>query len=160
MKQKELSELLGVSTRTLSDWKKSTKRANLVKLLSALDYTSAKILLESNSDETYLRVLENENFFDNQIDFEKQLYPLMLGETKKWKRFALNKKLPSHIRQRSAYIYTLVTKRKLDVIPEVKDIPLFHKNPSLSGDGFVRLYGLKNGIDMGRFTQYKVKGTF
>lgn len=160
MKQKELSALLGVSTRTLSDWKKSTKRANLFKLLSALDYTSAKALLESNSDETYLKVLENEKFFDNQLDFERQLYPLMLSDAKKWKKFALNKNLSPQIRQRSAYIYSLISKRKLNVLPELQDVPFFHKNLSLSGDGFVRLYGLKNGLDMGRFTQYKSKGTF
>ena len=36
----------------------------------------------------------------------------------------------------------------------------FHKSKSEDGDGYARMFGLKNGLDNSRFTQYKNTGIF
>ena len=47
----------------------------------------------------------------------------------------------------------LTFKRKVDV-------GFFHGNKNETGNGLARLYGLKNGIDVQRFNQFKMTGRF
>ena len=72
-----MNKLLKVEYRTLNNWKNGA-RTELYNLLSSLDYESAKKLLTLGDKESYVRVLENEKYFDSQLDFEKELYPLLL----------------------------------------------------------------------------------
>ena len=73
-----MNKLLKVEYRTLNNWKNGA-RTELYNLLSSLDYESAKKLLTLGDKESYVRVLENEKYFDSQLDFEKELYPLLLN---------------------------------------------------------------------------------
>ena len=73
-----MNKLLKVEYRTLNNWKNGA-RTELYNLLSSLDYESAKKLLTIGDKESYVRVLENEKYFDSQLDFEKELYPLLLN---------------------------------------------------------------------------------
>ena len=63
-----MNKLLKVEYRTLNNWKNGA-RTELYNLLSSLDYENAKKLLTIGDKESYVRVLENEKYFDSQLDF-------------------------------------------------------------------------------------------
>ncbi len=72
---------------------KNGARTELYNLLSSLDYESAKKLLTLGDKESYVRVLENEKYFDSQLDFEKELYPLLLNrDVNIWKKLSKDTK--------------------------------------------------------------------
>ena len=84
MTPRQMHKLLKVGDKTLSNWKNGT-RTELYNLLSSLDYESAKKLLTMGDKEAYVKVLENEKYFDSQLDFERELYPLLLNrDTNVW----------------------------------------------------------------------------
>ena len=63
MTQQQIHELLGISTRTLRHWK-STKRKELYTLLEKLDYQSVQSLIDNNSYEDIIHILENEDYYN------------------------------------------------------------------------------------------------
>lgn len=160
----QMNKLLGIETKTLNNWKNGTK-TKLYNLLSSLDYENAKNLLKSNDKETYVRVLENEKYFDSQLDFEKELYPLLVNrDATVWKKLAKDTSLSKQARLRSAYLYTYLSKTPLKLTFNLKKhngkYSFFYKTKSEDGDGYARLFGLKNGLDNMRFNQYKNTGFF
>ena len=159
-----MNKLLKVEYRTLNNWKNGA-RAELYNLLSSLDYESAKKLLTLGDKESYVRVLENEKYFDSQLDFEKELYPLLLNrDVNIWKKLSKDTSLSKQARIRSAYLYVYLSKNQLKLsfkIDKYKGLfSFFHKSKSEDGDGYARMFGLKNGLDNSRFTQYKNTGIF
>lgn len=40
------------------------------------------------------------------------------------------------------------------------NVGFYHGNKNETGNGLARLYGLTNGIDMARFNQFKMTGSF
>jgi transcriptional regulator with XRE-family HTH domain len=161
MTQKEMSELLNVPVRTLAEWKKNNRK-DVYTLLHNLDLNTAKDLLKKSDETTYLKVLENEKYFDNQLDFEQYLYPLLLNrDTKVWKKFAINKTLSQEVRVRSAYLYSYLSEEPVKLGLKLKEkVSFFHKNKTQDGDGFAKYYGLLNGLDNRRFNQFKNTGSF
>lgn len=163
MKQKEMSELVKVNDRTLRNWKKN--RVELYKLLENLDFEQAKKLLVSNDKETYIKLLENEEYYDSLLDFEEDLYPLLVNRNFDiWKKLAFDTSLSKQARMRSAYLYTYLAKKplklKFNVNRLAKKPSFYHKNRAEDGDSYAELYGLKNGLDNMRFNLYKNTGSF
>ncbi len=163
MKQKEMSELVKVNDRTLRNWKKN--RVELYKLLENLDFEQAKKLLVSNDKETYIKFLENEKYFTFSLDFEKELYPLLINRNFDiWKKLAFDTSLTKQARMRSAYLYSYLTRKPLKLkfnVNNFKDKPSFyHNNKTPEIDGIAKMYGLKNGLDNLRFNQFKTTGSF
>jgi hypothetical protein len=72
--------------------------------------------------------------------------------------------LSKQARIRSAYLYVYLSKNQLKLsfkIDKYKGLfSFFHKSKSEDGDGYARMFGLKNGLDNSRFTQYKNTGIF
>lgn len=156
MTNKQINKLLKIETKTLFKYSK------LYDLLISLDYDSAKILLKMKNKETFIRVLENERYFKSQLEFEKELYPLLInGDKNIWKKLSKDKKLTKQARLRSAYLYVYLSKIPLKLNFSFKKynnkISFFHDNTIEDGDGFARMFGLKNGLDDKRFNQYKNK---
>ena len=160
----QINKLLGVEVKTLNNWK-NDNRTELYDLLSSLDYESAKKLLTTGNKEAYVRVLENEKYFDLQLDFEKELYPLLLNrDVNVWKRLSRDTSLSRQARLRSAYLYVYLSKKPLKLSFNLErykgNFSFFHKTKSEDGDGYARMFGLKNGLDNMRFNQYKNTGVF
>jgi hypothetical protein len=159
MNKKEMKELFGEDLEFL----KANK--NLKNLLDNLCPNRAKYLMKKANKQTFLRFLENEKYFDNLRDFEKELYPLLLDrDTKIWKKLANDKTLSKQARIRSAYLYVYLSKTPLKLnfdIEEFKNqFSFYHGNRCADGDGYARLFGLKNGLDNMRFNQFKSTGSF
>ncbi len=74
MTQVEMPNLLGVSARTLRDWKNKKNRENLYALLERLDYQSADELLKQKENNHFVALLENQNTFTSYRDFEEELF--------------------------------------------------------------------------------------
>ena len=154
-----MKELFGEDLEFL----KSNK--NLKSLLENLCPQRAKVLMQKADKQTYLRILENEKYFDSQLDFEKELYPLLLNrDVNIWKKLSKDTSLSKQARIRSAYLYVYLSKNQLKLsfkIDKYKGLfSFFHKSKSEDGDGYARMFGLKNGLDNSRFTQYKNTGIF
>lgn len=159
MTKKEMKELFGEDLEFL----KSNK--NLKNLLENLCQQRAKYLIQKVNKQTFFRILENEKYFDSQLDFEKELYPLLVDrDTAIWKRFANDESLSKQVRLRSAYLYVYLSKRPLKLNFDVEQyrgqFSFFHKTKSEDGDGYARMFGLKNGLDNMRFNQFKNTGGF
>lgn len=134
-------------------------------LLKNLFFSRALKLIKNAKKQTYVRVLENEQYFESQLDFERELYSLLLDSDEKvWKRFANDKSLSVQARLRSAYLYVYLSKvsfkLKFDLEEHRGKFSFFHKTKSEDADGYARLFGLKNGLDNMRFNQYKNTGSF
>lgn len=162
MTQKEMKELLGVSERTLRDWKKG-KRGKLYKLLETLGADDARELLAAHNDDDLRKLLENEKYFTSSLDFERRLYPVLTSQrdASVWKKLARDTTLSLQARSRAAYLYSFLTDKPLKLGFKTKpDTGLYHGNQPETGDGLAKYYGLRNGLDMARFNQYKMTGGF
>jgi len=114
-----------------------------------LDYNQAEQLLNmSNND--LKKLLENEKYFSSLRDFEKSLYQTLVSgrDSSVWAKLAKDTTLSKEARARSAYLYSFLTDRLIELSFKTKV------------NGLARLYGLKNGIDMARFNQFKMTGRF
>ena len=162
MNQQQMHTLLDVPERTLRDWKKGN-RSKLYKLLETLDYDSAKKLLDMNNNMDLKKVLENEQYYDSLRTFEKDLYALLVSgrDSRVWLDLSKDTNLSKEARARSAYLYSFLTNKMTQLSFKSKvNVGLYHGNKNETGNGLARLYGLKNGIDMARFNQFKMTGRF
>lgn len=165
MTQKQISELFKVEDRTLRNWKNNNNRKELYMFLESLDYDAAKILLTQADKSTYIKLLENEKYYTSLMDFERDLYPLLVNrDTTIWKKLANDTALSKGARLRSAYLFSYLSKKPLKLsfnLQKYKNkVSFYYNNKSDDGDGFAKLYGLVNGLDNLRFNQYKNTGSF
>ena len=162
MTQKEMQMLLNIPDRTLRDWKKGN-REKLYQLLEQLDYHKAQELLDTQSYSKLRELVENEKYFSSLREFEKRLYHILVSgiNSSIWLKFTKDTSLSKEARARSAYLYSFLTDNlvKLSFSKKV-DVGFFHNNKTTTGNGLAKLYGLKNGIDMSRFNQFKATGKF
>ena len=162
MTQQQIKELLNVSDRTLRDWKKGN-RAKLYQLLKTLDYNQAEQLLNMSSNNDLKKLLENEKYFTSLRDFEKSLYQILVSgrDSSVWLTLAKDNTLSKQARARSAYIYSFLTDRFIELSFKTKvNVGFYYGNKNKTGNGLARIYGLTNGIDMSRFNQFKMTGRF
>lgn len=162
MTQQEMQKLLNVPERTLRDWKKGN-REKLYQLLETLDYDQAKQLLNMTNNNDLRKLLENEKYFTSLRNFEKSLYPTLVSgrDSSVWSKLAKDVSLSKEARARSAYLYSFLTDRLLELSFKTKvNVGFYHANKTETGNGLARLYGLSNGIDMARFNQFKMTGRF
>lgn len=160
----QMNKLFNVDTRTLRNWKNGNRK-ELYTLLEALDLESAKRLLVQSDKNTYVKLLENENYYNSLLDFERELYPLLVNrDANVWKKYANDTSLSKEARLRSAYLYTYLSKKPLKLRFQSDkykgNVSFYHNNKVEDGDGFAKYYGLKNGLDDLRFNQYKNTGSF
>ena len=162
MNQQQMHRLLDVPERTLRDWKKG-KRNTLYKLLESLDFETAQKLLQMHHNSDLKKLLENEVHYTALRTFEKDLYSVLVSgrDTKVWLELSRDTTLSKEARARTAYLYSFLTNKKVKLSFKTKvNVGLYHGNKNSTGDGLARLYGLKNGLDMQRFNQYKMTGRF
>jgi hypothetical protein len=116
MTQQQIQQLLNVSERTLRDWKKGN-RAKLYQLLKTLDYSQAEQLLNMSNNSDLKKLLENEKYFTSLRDFEKSRYPILVSgrDSSVWSKFAKDRSLSIEERDRSAYLYSFLTDRLVDL---------------------------------------------
>lgn len=160
MTQQEMSSLFNVAERTLRDWKKG-RRQKLYKLMELLDHDAAQQLLERDNNNDLRKLLENEKHFDSFRDFEQALYSVLVSgrDTREWLGLSKDTTLSKEARSRSAYLYSFLTSKvaKIGFTPK-HNIGFFHKNRQETANGLAKIYGLRNGIDVARFNQYKMTG--
>jgi len=162
MNQQQMHKLLDVPERTLRDWKKGN-RDKLYKLLETLDYDTAQQLLNMNNNLDLRRLLENEQYYTSMRDFERDLYSVLVSgrDSKVWLELSRDTSLSKEARARAAYIYSFLTNRMAQLSFKTKvNAGLYHSDTRDTGNGLARLYGLKNGIDMQRFNQFRMTGRF
>ena len=162
MNQHQMHRLLNVPERTLRDWKKG-KRDKLYTLLESLDFNVAQKLLQMSGNQDLKKLLENEQYYNSLRAFEKDLYSILISgrDTKVWLELSKDTTLSKAARARAAYLYSFLTNKMAALSFKTKvDVGLYHDNKNNNGDGLARLYGLKNGLDMQRFNQYKMTGRF
>lgn len=162
MNQQQMHTLLDVPERTLRDWKKGN-RDKLYRLLETLDYNTAQQLLNMNKNMDLKRLLENELYYSSLRTFEKDLYEVLVSgrESKVWLKLSRDTTLSKVARTRAAYLYSFLTKKMTDLSFKTKvNAGFYHAHITETGNGLARLYGLKNGIDMQRFNQFKMTGRF
>ena len=162
MTQQQIQKLLNVPERTLRDWKKGN-RAKLYQLLETLDYNQAEQLLNMTNNNDLKKLLENEKYFTSLRDFEKSLYQTLVSgrDSSVWLKLAKDNSLSKEARARSAYLYSFLTDRLVELSFKTKvNVGFYHGNKTETGNGLARLYGLTNGIDMARFNQFKMTGRF
>ncbi len=165
MTQQQMHELFDVDTRTLRNWKKSN-RSKLFNLLETLDFDDAKNLLDMHGNEDLKRLLENEHYFDNGREFEKELYAALVShrDNQNWLKLSKDTSLSKNARMRAAYLYTFLTSKLVKlgfkVNSDEPEVSFFYKTRPSTGNEFAAMYGLKNGIDMMRFNQFKMTGSF
>jgi len=162
MTQQQIHELLGISTRTLRHWK-STNRKELYTLLEKLDYQSVQGLINNNSYEEIIHILENEDYYNDQREFERKLYDILTSkiDVNILLKLSKDRTLSLKARARAAYLYSFLTKKVAQLNFKTKpNVGFFHGNKEKTGNGLARMYGLTNGIDMQRFNQYKMTGSF
>ncbi len=162
MKQQQMQELLGVPERTLRDWKKNN-RSELYKLLEAIDYNTVKKLLSQNNNSDLKKLLENEQHYHSERDFERDLYEVLTSgrSSDVWLKLSNDTTLSKSARARAAYLYSFLTRKPTKL--SFKTPPytgFYYGNRNQTGNGLAKLYGLENGIDMRRFNQYKITGRF
>jgi len=162
MNQQQMHKLLDVPERTLRDWK-TGNRDKLYKLLETLDYETAQQLLNTNNNMDLKKLLENEQYFNSLREFEKSLYSVLVSgrNSNAWLELSKDSMLSKEARARAAYFYSFLTNKmtKLSFKSKV-NVGLYHDNKNDTGNGLARLYGLKNGLDMARFNQFKMTGRF
>ena len=162
MNQQQMHKLLDVPERTLRDWK-TGNRDKLYKLLETLDYDTAQQLLNMNNNSDLKRLLENERYYSSLRDFEKDLYAVLVSgrDSKAWLELSRDTGLSKVARTRAAYLYSFLTNKMTQLSFKNKvNVGLYHGNKNDTGNGLARLYGLKNGLDMARFNQFKMTGRF
>ncbi len=162
MNQQQMHKLLDVPERTLRDWKKGN-RDKLYKLLETLDYDTAQQLLNMNNNMDLKRLVENEEYFTSLREFEKHLYAVLVSgrDSKVWLELSKDTTLSHEARARSAYLYSFLTNKMTELSFKTKvNVGFYYAHHKDTGNGLARLYGLKNGIDMQRFNQYKMTGRF
>ncbi|CAA6822272.1 MAG: Unknown protein [uncultured Sulfurovum sp.] len=162
MNQQQMHTLLDVPTRTLRDWKKGN-RGKLYQLLETLDYEAAQKLLDMNNNMDLKKLLENEQNYSSLREFEKDLYEVLVSgrDSRVWLELSKDTSLSKEARARAAYLYSFLTNKmtQLSFTTQV-NVGLYHGNKNQTGNGLARLYGLKNGLDMARFNQFKMTGRF
>jgi len=162
MNQQQMHKLLDVPERTLRDWK-TGNRDKLYKLLETLDYETAQHLLNINNHSDLKKLLENEEYYTSLRDFEKVLYKVLVSgrDSQIWLELSRDTSLTKEARARAAYLYSFLTKKMTQLSFKKKvNVGLYHGNKNNTGNGLARLYGLKNGLDMARFNQFKMTGRF
>ena len=162
MNQQQMYKLLDVPERTLRDWKKGN-RGKLYKLLETLDFDAAQQLLLMNDNTDLKRLIENEKHFSTLREFEKSLYEVLVSgrDSVVWLNLSRDTTLSKVARARSAYLYSFLTNKMTELSFKTKvDVGFYHAHDKDTGNGLARLYGLKNGIDMSRFNQFKMTGRF
>jgi len=162
MNQQQMHKLLDVPERTLRDWK-TGNRDKLYKLLETLDYDTAQQLLSINNNMDLKRLLENEQYFNSLREFEKSLYSVLVSgrNSNVWLELSKDSMLSKEARARAAYLYSFLTNKMTQLSFKIKvNVGLYHGNKNDTGNGLARLYGLKNGLDMARFNQFKMTGRF
>lgn len=162
MNQQQIHTLLDVPERTLRDWKKGN-RGKLYQLLETLDYETAQKLLDMNNNMDMKRLLENEKYYTSVRAFEKDLYEVLVSgrDSRMWLELSKNTILSKEARARAAYLYSFLTNKMTQLTFKTKvDVGFFYGNKNETGNGLARLYGLRNGLDMQRFNQYKMTGRF
>jgi len=162
MNQQQMHKLLDVPARTLRDWKMGN-RDKLYKLLETLDYDTAQQLLDMNDNMDLKKLLENEKYFPSLRGFEKILYEVLVSgrDSTVWLNLSKDTSLSQIARARSAYLYSFLTNKMTELSFKTKvDGGFYHAHSKDTGNGLARLYGLKNGIDMARFNQFKMTGRF
>ncbi len=87
---------------------------------------------------------------------------LVLGrDSRIWLELSKDTSLSKAARARAAYLHSFLTDKMVRLPFKLKaGTGLYHGNRNDNGDGLARLYGLKNGVDMSRFNQYKMTGRF
>ena len=112
MRQQQMQELLGVPERTLRDWKKSS-RSELYKLLETIDYNTAKKLLAQNNNNDLRKLLENEQNYDSERDFERDLYEVLTSgrSSDVWLKLSKDTTLSKPARARASYLYSFLTRK-------------------------------------------------
>ncbi len=159
MTQTQMSKLLGVSDRTLRSWKKN--RSELYTLLNRLDYTQAEELLLQKDNKHIVRLLENQDYFQDYRSYERELFKFLVSkfDVTLLKKMSKDTILSKEARARSAYLYTFLTKKPLKLSFSLNNkVGLYHERKLESGDGLANYYGLLSGVDINRFNQYKTKG--
>ena len=162
MNQQQMHTLLDVPERTLRDWKNGN-RDKLYKLLETLDYDTAQQLLTMHNNMDLRRLLENGQYYTSLRDFEKDLYSVLLSgrDSKIWWELSKDATLSKEARARAAYLYSFLANKMTQLSFKTKvDVGFYYANMADTGNGLARLYGLKNGIDMQRFNQFKMTGRF
>ena len=162
MTQQQMHKLLDVPERTLRDWK-TGNRDKLYKLLETLDYETAQQLLSANNNMDLKKLLENEIHYSSLRSFEKDLYEVLVSgrDSKVWVELSRNAALSKEARARAAYLYSFLSKKMTQLGFKSKvNVGLYHDNKNETGNGLARLYGLKNGLDIARFNQFKMTGRF
>lgn len=162
MNQKQMHKLLDVPERTLRDWK-TGNRDKLYRLLETLDYETVQQLLKMNNNSDLKRLLENEKHYSALRNFEKDFYEVLVSgrDSKVWLELSRDTTLSKEARARAAYLYSFLTNKVVQLSFKRKvNVGLYHGNNNDTGNGLARLYGLKNGLDMSRFNQYKMTGRF
>ncbi len=162
VKQQEMKNLLNLPERTLRDWK-NNNRSELYKLLEVLDYNTAKKLLTQSGNTDLKKLLENEKYYNSEREFEKDLYAILTSgrDSDVWLKLSKDTSISKEGRARAAYLYSFLTRKpiKLSFGMPVNE-GFYYKNENETGNGLAKMYGLKNGIDMRRFNQYKMTGRF
>lgn len=159
MTQAQMAKLLDVSDRTLRSWKKN--RNKLYTLCSKLDYTEAEALLTQKDNNHIVRLLENQEYFEDYRAFERELFKFLVSKSDVTilKKMSKDTTLSKEARARSAYLYTFLTKKPIKLsFTLTQKVGLYHERKLESGDGLAQYYGLLAGVDMNRFNQYKTKG--
>ena len=162
MNQQQMHTLLDVPERTLRDWKKGN-RGKLYQLLETLDYEAAQKLLDMNNNMDLKRVLGNEKYYSSLREFEKDLYEVLVSgrDSRVWLELSKNTTLSKEARARAAYLYSFLTNKMTQLsFKSNVNVGLYHGNKNETGNGLARLYGLRNGLDMARFNQFKMTGRF
>ncbi|MDD3602473.1 MAG: hypothetical protein PHZ17_04045 [Sulfurovum sp.] len=162
MNQQQMYRLLDVPDRTLRDWKTGS-RSKLYMLLESLDYETAQNLLNMSNNMDLKKLVENEQYYNSLRDFEKDLYEVLVSgrDTKAWLDLSKDTSLSKEARARAAYLYSFLTNKMTQLTFKRKvNVGFFHGNKNETGNGLARLYGLKNGMDMQRFNQFKTTGRF
>ncbi len=153
-----MSKLLNISDRTLRSWK--SRRTELYRLLERLDYTQAQTLVMQKSNEYIIRLLENQDYFNDYRSFERELFKFLVSgiDTKILKKLSKDTALSKEARARGAYLYTFLTKKPAKLSFTLKNrVGLYHERKLDSGDSLSGYYGLISGVDPRRFNQYKIK---
>lgn len=157
MQKQEICELLEVSNDILQN------NPKLYKLLEILDYDIAKELLSRSDNADLKKLLENEEYYSSLRDFEKDLYRVLVSgrDNKAWLNLSKDTTLSKVARARAAYLYSFLTSKMTHLsFSNQVHTGFYHGNKNETGNGLARLYGLKNGIDMQRFNQFKMTGGF
>ena len=162
MTPKQMNDLFGVSDRTLRHWKNSDRK-DLYHLLENLDYDNAKKLLKKDTNEDLKQLLENEKYFTNQRDFERKLYPLLTSglDVNLLLKFTKDRTLSLVARARAGYLYSFLTNKVAKLNFKTKpNVGFYYDNKNETKNGLANVYGLTSGIDVSRFNQYKMTGSF